>query len=111
MTENEILAVKGGRVDKTFSVVWNDGEAAVAALTWKTKHIPPRIVPCLGVRSFEENFPANSWLIVPRELSKILVEGLPFSRDFRKQIEGFLHGDILGKDLPTHDKWAGEISA
>ena len=85
-----------------YSVVYKNTENrwVIVALDWDGE-------PRLGIRWFWGNSgsPTSrgypSWFIVPDELTKMILAGLPLNHKYSTRIDQFLNGDISG-DLINH---------
>jgi hypothetical protein len=71
---------------------------ALVAMTWDG-------IPTLGIRWFwgkngnpvSRSYP--TWLVIPSELQRAILNGLPLDFQFRNKLDRFLIGEISGNQL------------
>ena len=102
--DNEILKINSPRdnVGGPYIVVYKCIKArwAIVAMEWDDD-------PRLGIRWFwgKQGHPVSThhpvWFVVPPQLSKSILAGLPLKHAFGSKVDKFLAGDISGNDLAS----------
>ena len=91
--DSEILEIKSPpkRVGGPYVVVFKEPEErwAIVAMDWDGE-------PCLGIRWFWGNngYPPGQWFVIPSELSKNILFGLPLAHEFCGRLEEYLSGRL-----------------
>lgn len=71
---------------------------AISAFKFKDKDTE-NVSNHIGIHYYDNNFPANSWLIIPRTLEKSILDVIQLKPSDRKLIEDFLSGTKVTPDL------------
>lgn len=103
MKDEDILSVKSPRksVGGPYVVVYKGNSWAIVAMAWDNE-------PTLGIRWFDNTGHGHPsprgtsvWFVIPSQLSKSILAGLPLEYKFSNKIDEFLAGEISGKDLAS----------
>ena len=101
--DREILGINSprDRVGGPYVVVFKNVEErwAIVAMDWERE-------PRLGIRWFWRNSGTPfsrrpTWFVIPPELSKNILFGLPLAHEFNGRLEEYLTGKISGPDLAS----------
>lgn len=103
LSDKDILSVCSPRehVDGPYSIVFKGDNWAIVTLDYDNGH-------SLGIRWFDErngnpsshNYP--TWFIIPRELYRTILSGLPIPIDELLKVEKYLRGEIKGTDFSIY---------
>lgn len=86
---SKLLGITNTKIIPPIKIIYIDekGEWAISVFNFKDKGNTENHI---GIHYYDHNFPANSWLIIPRTLEKPILDVLNLEPRDRKLIDDFL---------------------